>query len=204
MRDILIATGNPDKAREIEQILSRADDGGPLAICWHRLSEFGKMAEPVEDGDTFLANAELKARYYAQKTGLWTIADDSGLQVDALDGRPGVRSARYAGDDATYADNNALLVRELAGVPTEQRTARFRCVVVLSDGQQLLASAEGCVEGKIVDEARGNGGFGYDPHFWVEDKQMTMSEMTPEQKHAISHRGRAMRALRDKLADLVG
>jgi len=200
MREILIATGNPDKAREIEQILSVADNGTPLPVRWRRLAEFGPIDEPCEDGDTFRANAEWKARYYAEKTGLWTLADDSGLEVDALAGEPGVRSARYAGPQASYADNNALLVARLAGVPEKARTARYRCVAVLSDGQRILASAEGSVEGRIVDAPRGRGGFGYDPHFYVDDRAMTMAEMTPTQKHAISHRGRAVRALR---ADLV-
>jgi len=135
---------------------------------------------------------------------VWTVADDSGLEVDALDGAPGVRSARYAGADATYADNNALLVAELEGVPADRRGARYRCVAVVSDGQRILARAEGTVEGRILDEPRGRGGFGYDPYFYVDELQMTMAEMTAEQKHAISHRGRALRALRARLAALLG
>jgi XTP/dITP diphosphohydrolase len=203
MREILIATGNPDKAREIEQILGVADNGTPLPVRWRRLTEFDPVEEPIEDGATFQANAELKARYYAGKIGLWTLADDSGLQVDALGGAPGVRSARYAGEQANYADNNALLVAQLSGVEDQKRTARYRCVAVLSDGPRILASAEGSVEGRIIDSPRGRGGFGYDPHFYVDDLGMTMAEMTADQKHAISHRGRAVRTLRAELARLL-
>ncbi len=203
MREILIATGNPDKAREIEQILGVADNGTPLPIRWRRLVEFDPIKEPIEDGATFQANAELKARYYADAIGLWTLADDSGLEVDALGGAPGVRSARYAGEHASYADNNTLLVAQLADVPEATRIARYRCVAVLTDGRRILASAEGSVEGRIIDTPRGRGGFGYDPHFYVDDLGMTMAEMTADQKHAISHRGRAIRALRSELARLL-
>lgn len=203
MREILLATGNPDKAREFEEILAGVTDDAGQAIRWRRLSEFADIPEAVEDGDTFLANAEKKARHYARHTGLWTIADDSGLEVDALNGEPGVRSARYAGEDANYADNNALLVRKLAGVPAEARTARFRCVMVLSDGQRTLASADGTVEGRIVDQAAGDNGFGYDPHFYVPAFDQTMAEMTSQRKHAISHRGQALPKLRQKLIDLL-
>lgn len=215
MREILLATGNPGKAKEMCEILEGTDDisGGnpPVSHCqrlhavrWRYLREFASFnwAEPEEDGATFLANAELKARYYARLSGMWTIADDSGLVVDALGGEPGVRSARYAGEPKNDQANNDLLIHNLASVPHEQRAARFCCAVVLSDGDQVLASAEGTVEGTIVDEPRGSNGFGYDPHFWVGDFGMTTAEMSPETKHAISHRGQALRKLRDKLTEL--
>ena len=203
MREILLATGNPDKAREMAEILSEVSAGAPLPVRWRRLADFDDLYEPVEDGVTFLANAQIKASHYARLTGLWTIADDSGLEVDALGGEPGVRSARYAGEDVGYQANNALLVRRLAGFPEEKRSARFRCAMVLSDGEKVLASAEGTAEGRIVDEPRGVNGFGYDPHFWVCQAGMTMAEMSPQDKHAISHRGQALRRLREKLAALL-
>jgi XTP/dITP diphosphohydrolase len=159
---------------------------------------------------------------------MWTIADDSGLVVDALGGEPGVRSARYAGEPKNDAANNALLIRKLAGVSEERRTARFCCAVALAGWQtsserrgsapsvfspaedlapggdpQVLARAEGRVEGRIIDEPRGTNGFGYDPHFWVQEFGMTTAEMAPDRKHAISHRGQALRLLRDKLVEVV-
>ncbi|HOA71897.1 MAG TPA: RdgB/HAM1 family non-canonical purine NTP pyrophosphatase [Phycisphaerae bacterium] len=201
MREILLATGNPGKAKEMREILAGDDD----TVVWRHLKEFAdrRWPEPVEDGETFMANAELKARYYARLSGLWTIADDSGLVVDALGGEPGVRSARYAGEPKSDAANNALLVRKLAGVPDEKRTARFCCAVALSDGERVLARAQGVVEGRIIDQPRGTNGFGYDPHFWVPEFGMTTAEMAPEQKHAISHRGQALRLLRDELIALL-
>jgi len=203
MREILLATGNPDKAREMAEILSEAAPGTSQPVRWRRLSEFEGLPEPVEDGATFLANARIKADHYARLTGLWTIADDSGLEVAALGGEPGVRSARYAGEGAGYQANNALLVHRLAGVPQEKRSARFCCAMVLSDGAKVLASAEGAVEGRIVDQPRGANGFGYDPHFWVDEAGKTMAEMSPHDKHAISHRGQALRRLRVKLSALL-
>jgi len=202
MREILLATANPDKAREMEEILSACGASLP-PIRWRRLAEFPGLPQPVEDGETFLANARLKALHYARHTGLWTIADDSGLEVDALGGDPGVRSARYAGEPSNAKANNALLVRNLAGIPAGQRTARFRCAAVLAAPDQILASAEGTVEGRIVDEPRGTNGFGYDPHFWIDAAGMTAAEMPPDRKHAVSHRGQALRRLRQQIAPLL-
>ena len=203
VREILLATANSAKAREMREILALADASGASSIRWRMLSEFPEMPVPVETGDTFIANAELKAHHYAGLTGLWTIADDSGLEVDALGGEPGVRSARYAGEPCHDLANNTLLVQRLAGVPAERRTARFRCAVVLSDGRSVLASAEGAIEGRIIDQAVGTNGFGYDPHFWVEAAGETTAQMSPEQKHAISHRGQALRLLRAKIFPLL-
>jgi XTP/dITP diphosphohydrolase len=204
VREILLATGNPKKAREMSEILSSA--GGGLNVRWRMLGEFTdrNWPEPVEDGSTFAANAEIKARHYGRLSGLWTIADDSGLVVDALGGEPGVRSARFAGEPKSDAANNVLLIERLAGVPGDRRSARFVCVVVLCDGESVLATAEGTVEGRIVDEPRGSNGFGYDPHFFVESAGMTAAQMSPEAKHAVSHRGKALRQLQDRLVDLVG
>jgi XTP/dITP diphosphohydrolase len=136
-------------------------------------------------------------------TACWTLADDSGLEVDALGGDPGVYSARYAGPDCNDAANNARLVRELAGVPLEQRTARFRCVITLAGPGEVLATASGSVDGLIVDDARGTNGFGYDPHFFVPEYGMTTAQMPPEHKNRISHRGRALRAIRPTIEQLL-
>ncbi len=201
MRDILLATANVKKGREMIEILGGGGDA--LAVRWRMLREFPDWPPPVEDADTFTGNAALKATYYARQSGLWTIADDSGLEVDALGGQPGVRSARYAGQPANDAANNALLIERLRGVSPERRTARFRCVVALSDGQRILATAEGAVEGRIVDAPLGDNGFGYDPHFWLDARGMTMAQLAPDQKHAISHRGQALRALREQLRPLL-
>ncbi len=199
MREILLATKNPGKAREMREILGEGDSALAGLVRWRSLEAFEAWPEPVENGATFAANAELKARYYARRSGLWTIADDSGLEVEALGGEPGVYSARYAGEPKDDAANNALLVRRLRGVPPERRSARFRCAAVLSDGAEVLASAEGTVEGRIIDAPRGSNGFGYDPHFWVDAFGMTTAEMAPARKHAISHRGQALRRLREQL-----
>ena len=202
MPEILLATGNRKKAAEMQEILAAADPNH--RVHWRLLSEFSGWPEAVEDGRTFLENATKKAKHYSRWSGLWTIADDSGLEVDALNGEPGVYSARYAGEPSNDANNNALLIDRLKGVPAERRTARFRCAVVLTDGERVLASAEGTVEGHIVDTPRGDNGFGYDPHFWVDAFGMTTAQMPSQQKHAISHRGQALRRLAEKLLGLPG
>lgn len=201
IREILLATGNPGKAREMSEILGSSD----APVRWRGLSDFAGRGwpEPRETADTFAGNAAIKALHYARLAGLWTIADDSGLEVDALGGEPGVRSARYAGEPKDDRANNALLVRRLAGVPAERRTARFRCCVVLADPDGVLASAEGTVEGVIIDQPRGSGGFGYDPHFWIPSAGQTAAEMSPAEKHAVSHRGRALRRLHERLLELL-
>ena len=166
---------------------------------------------PAEDGDTFEANARLKAIYYSLRApGLWVIADDSGLLVDALDGRPGVRSARFAEDlhlsdaaqmgialSAEEADerNNAALLRLMANVPADDRTARYRCVLVLARDGEVTMTAEGSLEGRILFAPRGAGGFGYDSLFWLPEVAMTMAEIDPPTRLRFSHRGRALRAL---------
>jgi XTP/dITP diphosphohydrolase len=187
----------------MRDILGGEIDAEPVgAIRWRSLAEFPGLPEPVEDGETFLENAQRKALHYARATGLWAIADDSGIEVDALNGEPGVRSARYAGEPCNDEANNARLLENLRPVPPERRTARFRCAVMLSDGHTALAWAEGTVEGRIIDQPQGANGFGYDPLFWYEPAGMTTAMMTPAAKHAISHRGRALRTLREKIADL--
>ncbi len=196
-RTLLIATNNPGKLREIAALMT----GVP--VRWVGLADLPAMPECVEDGDTFEANAAKKALYYARLSGFWTLADDSGLEVDALDGKPGVHSARFAGEPKSDARNNAKLIALLAGVPEERRTARFRCALALADGKAVLARARGTVEGRIVDDARGSNGFGYDPHFFVPSHGCTMAELPSDEKNRISHRGQALRALRDALPRLL-
>ena len=197
---IVLASANPKKAVELQELL----DGSGLDL--QVVARPPDLAVPEEDAPDFLGNARLKAVAVAEATGELAIADDSGLVVDALGGEPGVRSARYAGEDATDDQNVDLLLQRLAqaGATTpEQRTARFRSSVVAraADGRELVA--EGEVEGRIIDERRGAGGFGYDPVFVPDDGDgRTFAEMSADEKHAISHRGRALRDLLPRLAEL--
>jgi len=205
-RPLIVATSNPGKLREFGALLA------DLPFELHSLAELG-VVSPEEPGATFLENALLKARHAAAAAaaaglrgasvlGVAAIADDSGLEVDALGGAPGIFSARYAGAGADDAANNAKLLSALAGTPPELRRARYRCALVLvfapSDPAPLIA--EGVWEGSILESARGSGGFGYDPYFWLPDLGMTAAELDPSDKNRLSHRGIAMRALRDQLA----
>jgi XTP/dITP diphosphohydrolase len=196
-RRILIATGNPGKRREIEAVMA------DVPVDWVSLADMPDLPDCVEDADTFEANARKKALHYAGLSGLWTLADDSGLEVDALGGAPGVHSARYAGEPKSDARNNAKLVAGLTGVPDERRTARFRCVVALAEPGRVLATASGTIEGRIIDSPRGRNGFGYDPHFLIPDLGKTAAELPAAEKNRISHRGRALAALRQKLSSLL-
>lgn len=195
---ILIATNNKGKLREIRQILSSTQ------IEAISLKEAGIQGEPVEDAGTFNENAIIKAKYFAQITNLPAIADDSGLCVDALDGAPGVRSARYAGEQAQDKDNNALLLKNLDPFSNDERGAHFHCsmVCVKPDGKFLVA--EGKAVGQILREPRGFNGFGYDPLFYVPEEGLTFAELPSERKHAISHRGQALKALVAGLSDFLG
>lgn len=192
---IALATANPDKAREIADILGAALDLELVARPGH-------LPDVEETGETLEENARLKARVVCEATGLPAIADDSGLEVDALGGAPGVYSSRYSGPDATYHSNVTKLLHELDQV--DDRRARFRAVVVVvyPDGREV--AAEGVVEGRIVGERRGAGGFGYDPVFVPDDDAAgrTFAEMGDAEKHEISHRGRAVRALAARLSAL--
>lgn len=187
---LVVATANPDKAREIVEVLSAS------GLDVELVPRPADVPEVVEDGETLLDNARLKARALRDATGCAAIADDTGLEVDALGGAPGVVSARYAGPGATYADNCAHLLAELIRVGASDRTARFATSIVLAcpDGTELDARGE--VEGTILEAPRGAGGFGYDPVFApVGGDGATFAEMSPAAKHAISHRGRALRAM---------
>ncbi len=189
---LVLATANPDKAAEIQDIL------GKHGIVL--LPRPSGVPDVEETGDTLVANARLKARALCQATGQPAVSDDTGLEVDALDGAPGVHSARYAGKNATYADNVAKLLEQLAGRPTAERRARFVAVALVSFPDSTEIWAEGVVGGRIAEEGRGTGGFGYDPVF-VPDKGdgRTFAEMGPAEKHAFSHRGRAFGELAARL-----
>ena len=179
---------------------------GTDRFTWSDLGEHREIAPVEETGHTFRENACLKARYYARALDTWAMADDSGLEVDALQGKPGVHSARWAemnqagkGDAA----NNALLLKQIENVEDEKRTARFVCVLALSNPQgQIILTVRDTVEGGIIRSARGTNGFGYDPLFYFDDLGCTTAELTPEKKHLISHRGKALRRMRQLMDDL--
>ena len=195
---VVVASTNPGKIVEVRQIFAAL----PLSLL--TAEDVGSWPVVEESGDTYLANALLKARAVAAFTGRPALADDSGIEVDALDGAPGVHSARYAGEQASDEDNNTKLIAALDGVPPEGRTARYRCVAVLVTPEGQEVAGIGSCEGRIGFEPRGSGGFGYDPWFVPQGETRTMAELTPEEKHAISHRGKALRGLADKLRHLDG
>jgi XTP/dITP diphosphohydrolase len=194
---ILLATRNPDKVRELTALL------GDLEIRIHTLAEFPAAPDVEEDGTTCEANALKKARETASATGIPSVADDTGLEVDALDGRPGVFAARYAGDGATYEDNCRKLLRELDGVPLERRTARFVTVAALALPGGHTQVATGTLVGVIAEECSGSQGFGYDPVFFVQELGRTLAELTAEEKNRISHRAKAFRSMADILRSLA-
>jgi XTP/dITP diphosphohydrolase len=193
MTAFVLATFNRDKVRELSALLPDA------GITLRSLADFPDARSPVEDGQTLLENARIKARAALAVTGLPVIADDTGLEVEALGGEPGVHAAYFAGPRATYDDNVALVLDRLKGVPLERRSARFRtiCVALFPDGREVIG--EGTLEGRILTERRGTGGFGYDPVFGLPDGR-ALAELSAEEKNAISHRGRAARDLAAKLA----
>jgi XTP/dITP diphosphohydrolase len=186
---IVLATGNAKKRAEIESIL------GGLDVELVPMTELG-LVGPEEDGATFEANALLKARAIVEAVGEPAIADDSGLEVDALDGAPGVRSARYAGPDAGDDDNNRKLMAALREVPTEERTARFVCAAAFVAPGGVERVVRGTMEGRLTDAPRGERGVGYDPYFVADGEQRTNAELSPQEKDARSHRGAAFRELR--------
>jgi len=188
---IVVASQNRSKAAEIAEIL--AGEGLGLEVL--SLADFPDVSLPPETGSTFAANAAVKAKQVAQATGLPAIADDSGLEIDALSGEPGVRSARYAGEDATDEDRCRKVLDLLAGVPDHRRRARFRCAAAYAEPAGEVMLAEGTCQGRIVREPAGSGGFGYDPVFIPDGYSMTMAQLTSAQKHRVSHRGRAFRLL---------
>jgi non-canonical purine NTP pyrophosphatase (RdgB/HAM1 family) len=198
--ELLVATGNPGKAREFREML------GGERFVWRDLSEFSGESAVPETGETFRANACLKAAGYALRHQMWTLADDSGLEVDALGGKPGVHSARWAEMNRTGkgdSDNNATLLSQMDSVPDEGRTARFVCVLALSDPKgRIILTARDTVEGMLLRSPRGANGFGYDPLFLIGELGKTTAELAPEEKHRISHRGKALRRLRELMSGI--
>jgi len=198
MKELLVASGNKGKILEIGRIL----DG-----CVGRIrssADYPGLPAVVEDGATFEANARKKALSAALATGVPALADDSGLVVDALDGRPGIFSARFAGEGAGDAENNAMLLRELKGVPPEQRRAAFHCVVALCFPDGTCSTFDGELRGMILEAPRGSGGFGYDPLFLVPEYGKTLAELALDFKNGISHRGKALEKLRKFLSPEQG
>jgi XTP/dITP diphosphohydrolase len=198
--NLLVATTNPGKVREFREML------GHTGLSFSDLSAHPGTVAVEETGHTFRANACLKASHYAKLFNTYAVADDSGLEVDALRSSPGVHSARWAeinkagkGD----ADNNALLLKQLDAVPDDRRTGRFVCVLALADpAGKILLTARDTVEGRVVRAPRGSNGFGYDPLFLIDELGKTTAELAPEEKHAISHRGKALRHLRMLMTQL--
>lgn len=199
---LVVATGNPGKLSEIRAMLAHL----PVEVL-AAAEVLGRPATVVEDADTFEGNALKKARAVAAASMMVTLADDSGLEVDALGGRPGVRSARFAHEGATDAENNAELLRQLQAVEDENRAARFRCAVAVFDpwanegGAELVVT--GCCEGRIAHKPSGTGGFGYDPLFIVEATGRTMAELHPDEKNRVSHRARALGNLQPLLEAII-
>jgi len=196
-RKILVASTNQGKIAELRAMLD-------FDVGWLGLAGFPNINEVKEDGQTFAENARKKALDYAKQTGLWTIADDSGLIVDALGGEPGVKSARFCGEkeaDRKTLDhkNTAKVLKLLEGVPKEERTARFVCCLSLASPEKILVEAEGELEGLIAEREIGENGFGYDPIFFVPGLNKTVAQLTAEEKNTISHRGNAIRKLKPML-----
>lgn len=197
---LLIATGNAGKVKEFREML------GEDRFSWSDLSQHRDVSAPDETGKTFRANACLKASYYAKALSTWAMADDSGLEVDALGGSPGVHSARWAEINSAGkgdAANNALLLKQIDEIPDEKRTGRFVCVLALADPSgNIIVTARDSVEGLLLREPRGSNGFGYDPLFYFPDLEKTTAELSPELKHQISHRGKALRRMRQFMNEL--
>ena len=206
-RRLLVATRSRHKLRELGELLAL-----PPSVLLLSPDELGIEGEPDETGETFETNARIKARYYAQRSGLPTLADDSGLEVDALGGAPGVRTRRFAGPDATDAQNNEKLLRDLSGLPPERRGGRYVCVLALAlpgeageRGALRIDVRRGTCRGRIADGPRGDGGFGYDPIFEPAQELpggRTLGQWSAAEKHAISHRSRAAARMRPRLAEL--
>lgn len=193
MKRMIFATGNENKMVEIREILGEL----PLEIL--SMKQAGITADIVEDGNTFEENALIKAREVCKLAGEMVMADDSGLEIDYLNGEPGIYSARYMGEDTSYRIKNQNLIDRLQGVPDEQRTARFVCAIAAAfpDGREMVV--RGTIEGRIGYEERGENGFGYDPIFYLPESGMSTAELSPKDKNSISHRGNALRKMKELL-----
>lgn len=190
---IIFATGNEGKMKEIRLILE------DLGVEILSLKDTGIAFDIEENGETFEENAVIKAKAVMQATGALVLADDSGLEIDYLNGEPGVYSARYLGEDTSYRIKNQNLIERLGGVPDEKRTARFVCVIAAAFPDGRVLTARGTIEGMIGYEERGEGGFGYDPIFWLPECGCSTAELTMEKKNELSHRGKALRAMKEEI-----
>ena len=197
MKRIVFATGNEGKMKEIRMILA------DLGVSVLSMKEAGVSADIVEDGKTFEENAAIKAETIRDLTGAIVLADDSGLEIDYLGGEPGIYSARYMGEDTSYDIKNQNLLDRLEGVPDEKRTARFVCAIcaALPDGRKL--TTRGTIEGIIGHGISGENGFGYDPIFWLPEYGCSTAELSPEKKNELSHRGKALRAIKEQLREIL-
>ena len=197
MKRIIFATGNEGKMKEIREILAEL----PVEVL--SMKEAGIQADIVEDGKTFEENAVIKAKAIAELSGEIVMADDSGLEIDYLNGEPGIYSARYMGEDTSYRIKNNHLIQRLEGVPEEKRTARFVCAIAAAFPDKTVWTTEGVVEGIIGYEEKGENGFGYDPIFYLPEYPCTTAQLTEEKKNEISHRGKALRKMAEKLKERV-
>ena len=200
---IVIATSNPGKFAELSEMLDLEQ-----SVQWKSLSDFDGLVEVEEDGHAFIENARKKAIGYAKQTGQWVIADDSGLMIDALDGEPGVHSARFSGAkdaDRTLIDhkNIAKVLELMKDVPTQKRTARFVCALCIATPERILLETQGSLSGVIIENELGTNGFGYDPIFWVTEKNKTAAQMTSQEKNTVSHRGNALKKLKPLLREIL-
>jgi len=196
MRRLVIATHNPKKAREMHQILGARFPELELLT----LVDYSGAPEPEETGDTYEANAIIKAESAASFTGEWCLADDAGLEIDALPGQLGVHSKRFAGEETPFTEKMARILASMSATPESERGARFRCFVALAHPGESTRVFSATCEGRIASEPSGAGGFGYDPIFWLPDLGCTMADLTAEQKHAISHRGKVLAQVAEFIA----
>ena len=193
MKKVIFATGNEGQMKEIREIL------GDLYIELLSIKDSGIHADIVEDGKTFEENAQIKARAVCSLTGEIVLADDSGLEIDYLNKEPGIYSARYMGEDTSYRIKNVNLIERLNGVPDEKRTARFVCAIAAAFPDGTMKTVRATMEGRIGYEEKGENGFGYDPIFWLPEYGCTSAELSMEEKNKISHRGKALRLIKDEL-----
>lgn len=200
MRRLVVATHNRKKAGEMLQILSQTVPGLALAT----LEDFPAAPEPDEAGSTYAENAAIKAESACRFTGEWSIADDAGLEIDALGGEPGLYSKRFAGEETPFPEKMRIILDRMAEVPEELRGARFRCAVALAIPELPTEHFEATCEGRISWEPSGAGGFGYDPIFWLPELGCTMADLSAQQKHSVSHRGKVLRLVAARLAELMG
>lgn len=197
IRRLIIATHNAKKAGEMVEILGERFPGLEVRT----LADYPGSPEPDETGDTYAENATIKARSAAEHTGEWSLADDAGLEIDAIPGELGVWSKRFAGEETTFAEKMQIILERMRGV--SERDARFRCCVALCSPSGEVETFEATCEGRIAEEPSGAGGFGYDPIFWLPELNCTMADLTAQRKHAISHRGKVLKLLARRLDDLV-